>query len=208
MVKQILLRVASVVAEIFGRKRAEPRRCRFSFPGEILFSQDTLDPNVDRECAEALIGKKHNAVGDLRSDTLECTEVRLQFCIFQLRPLFESNILGSNYSRRVEKILCPIAEGALPQFLFRLSGERGGSGKSGQDPVFDLARLTELFAQCMRNLADMRDLFHRRAKKRRQTFPLRLSNDPQAATKIRRGVHYGIVREGAADIGWARNSAK
>jgi hypothetical protein len=39
------------------------------------------------------------------------------------------------------------------------------------------ARDPETFAQRLRDLPDMRDLFHRRANERRQAFPFRLPND-------------------------------
>ena len=55
--------------------------------------------------------------------------------------------------------------------------------------VIDLARFTKAFAERQRNLADMRHLFHRRTDERGQTFPFRLPNDPQSATKIARRVH-------------------
>src|ERR1041384_1699463 len=59
----------------------------------------------------------------------------------------------------------------------------------------DFARLTKSFAQLLRNLANVRDLFHRRANKSRQTFPFRLTNDSQPATKFFRRSHRRIVRE-------------
>src|SRR3954471_20343474 len=45
----------------------------------------------------------------------------------------------------------------------------------------------------------MRHLFHRRANERGETFPLRLSNDPQPVTEIPGSVHHRILRKRIAD---------
>src|SRR6266513_3878822 len=70
-----------------------------------------------------------------------------------------------------------------------------------QCQVSDLARLTELSPQCMRDLPDMRHLFHRRANESGQTFPLRLTNDSKSATIISRGIHNRILRKRPANFG-------
>ena len=46
----------------------------------------------------------------------------------------------------------------------------------------------------------MRHLFHGRTDEGGQTFPFRLPNDPQAATKIARSVHHRIIWERGADF--------
>ena len=55
-------------------------------------------------------------------------------------------------------------------------------------------------SQRLRDLTDVRHLFHRRGDKCRQTFPARLSNDPQAPAKSAGCAHRGIVRERTADL--------
>ena len=67
MMKQVLLRVTAVFAKICFRKFAQPRFRDFFLPRKILLSQNSLDPDVDRKCAQALVGKQHHAIGHLRS---------------------------------------------------------------------------------------------------------------------------------------------
>src|SRR5438046_8165994 len=75
MMKQILLRVAAMFTKIVLRKCAElPRRDPF-VSGEILLSQNTLDPDIDRKGAQTFIGKEHHTIGDLRADTRKVAKV-------------------------------------------------------------------------------------------------------------------------------------
>jgi hypothetical protein len=67
MVKQVLLRVTAVFAKIGLGKLAQLQLGNFFLPRKILLFQNSLDPNVNRECAEALIGKEHYTVSYLRS---------------------------------------------------------------------------------------------------------------------------------------------
>src|SRR5437868_2747878 len=55
-------------------------------------------------------------------------------------------------------------------------------------------------AKGCRNLPDMGDLFHGGANKGRQAFPLRLTNDSQAATKFTRRIHRRIRWKGRANL--------
>ena len=57
MMKEILLRVATVCAEII---RNEFRHCLardFSPPDKIAFAQDSFDPNINGECGDSLVGE-------------------------------------------------------------------------------------------------------------------------------------------------------
>ena len=67
MMKQILLRVSAVFAEIGFRKLPQPLRGHFPSPRKIVLPQHALDPDIDRECSQPLIRKKHYAVCNLRS---------------------------------------------------------------------------------------------------------------------------------------------
>src|SRR4051812_22112554 len=49
MMKQILLRVTAMFAEIFLHKLTQLQRCWFPFSRKILFPQHSLDPDIDRE---------------------------------------------------------------------------------------------------------------------------------------------------------------
>src|SRR6266487_4957650 len=75
MMKQILLCVAAMFTKIVLRKCAE-LPCRDPFVSrEILLSQNTLDPDIDRKGAQTFIGKEHHTIGDLRADTRKVAEV-------------------------------------------------------------------------------------------------------------------------------------
>jgi hypothetical protein len=67
--KQVLLRVSAVFAEIGLGKFPQLFPSHFPSMREIALSQNPLDPHVDREGAEALVGKKHHAICDLRPNT-------------------------------------------------------------------------------------------------------------------------------------------
>src|SRR6266513_1995203 len=64
-----------------------------------------------------------------------------------------------------------------------------------------LPRVTESLAQVLRDLPDMRHLFHRRTNERGQTFPFWLTNDSQAAAKFCSCAHHRIARKGRTDFG-------
>src|SRR6478736_3441603 len=66
--------------------------------------------------------------------------------------------------------------------------------------IADLALLAKAFPQRQRNLANMHHLFHRRANECGETFPLRLPDDPEPATKITRSVHHRILRKRIANL--------
>src|SRR5438067_7819913 len=64
MMKQILLRIAAVFTEISLTKSAQLRRSHFSFPRKIFLPQDPLDPHVDRERAQPLVGEEHHTISN------------------------------------------------------------------------------------------------------------------------------------------------
>ena len=72
--KQVLLRVTAVFAKICFRKFAQPWFRDF-LPRKILLFQNSLNPDIDRKCAQALIGKQHYAVGYLRSHAGQRTQL-------------------------------------------------------------------------------------------------------------------------------------
>src|SRR5437868_5823500 len=67
MMKQILLCVPAVFAKVFLCERPKPSGVQFSRARKILFAQDPLDPDIDRERAQPLVGKKHHAISNLRA---------------------------------------------------------------------------------------------------------------------------------------------
>src|SRR5262249_58597218 len=68
VIKKILLCVPAMFAEIgFGEL---PQQLRRHLPStrKIILPQYPLDPDVDRKCSQPLIGKKHHAICNLRTD--------------------------------------------------------------------------------------------------------------------------------------------
>jgi hypothetical protein len=57
MMKQVLLRVTAMFAKISFRKFAQAAQSRFPFPRKIFFSQNALDPDIDREGPQTFVGK-------------------------------------------------------------------------------------------------------------------------------------------------------
>ena len=87
--KQVLLRVTAVFAKICFRKFAQPQFRDFFLPRKILLLQNPLDPDVDWECAQALIGKQHYAVSNLRSHAGQRAQFFPEIGIGQSRPCFQ-----------------------------------------------------------------------------------------------------------------------
>src|SRR5437764_1115578 len=71
VMKQILLGVTAMVAEVSLCERSQPRGVQSSRPGKILFPQHPLDPDVDRKGAQALVSKEHHAISNLRAHARE-----------------------------------------------------------------------------------------------------------------------------------------
>ena len=66
VMKQILLRVPAVFAEIRFRELPQAPRGHFLSTRKIMLPQHALDPDIDRECSQPLIRKKHYAICNLR----------------------------------------------------------------------------------------------------------------------------------------------
>src|SRR4029077_4731648 len=57
VMKQILLRVATVFAEVRFRELPQPLRAHFLSTRKIILPQHALDPDINRECAQPFIRK-------------------------------------------------------------------------------------------------------------------------------------------------------
>jgi len=56
-----------MVAKVSLCERLEPGGVQSSRPRKILFAQNPLDPDVDRERAQPLVGKEHHTISNLRA---------------------------------------------------------------------------------------------------------------------------------------------
>src|SRR5205807_85755 len=96
MVKQILLCVTAMVAEVSLCERTKPRRVQFSRPRKIVFPQDTLDPDVDWECAQPLIGKEHHTISNLHAYARQLAQTPTKIDIRQDRQFFKIDTTRRN----------------------------------------------------------------------------------------------------------------
>ena len=119
MMKQILLRVATVFAEVRFRELPQPLRGHFLSTREIMLPQHALDPDIDRECAQPLIRKKHHAICNLRPHAWQRAQLFSELGIRQRRPRLEIRLAGADEPRRRTQIFGAIAELAIAQLLLR-----------------------------------------------------------------------------------------
>src|SRR6266480_2881098 len=113
MMKQVLLRVPTVFAEICLGELAQPLRGHFISTRKITLPQHTLYPYIDRECSQPLIRKKHHAICNLRPHAWQCAQVFSEVSIRQHRPRFEIRFAGADEPRRLAQVFGAIAEFAF-----------------------------------------------------------------------------------------------
>ena len=124
--KKILLRIAAVVSEIRLAKSAELLGGYFSSPGKIFLHEDALDPNIDREGAQPLVGKEHYAIGHFRADPWQLAKPNPEFLVRQVAPRFKVGLARGDEPRRGQQILRPISQGAFPQLSLTALGQSFG----------------------------------------------------------------------------------
>ena len=198
--KKILLRVAAVFAEIRFAKGAELRRCHVSFSRKIFLLQDALDPNIDRERAQPFVGEEHDAVRDLGADSRQLAKMRAQQVIGQFPPLFEVRFAAGDESCRGQQIFRSVTQRARPQFPLGQFSDPIRRGEAVHFTIEDSLAIAVSLSQRVRDLADMRHLFHRGRDEGGKAFPARLPNDAQALTEIARRRHRGIARKRTANL--------
>ena len=178
VMKQILLRVPAVFAEISLGELPQPLRAYFLSTRKIMLPQHALDPDIDRECSQPLIRKKHHAICNLRSHAWQRAQLFSQLGIRELRPSPEIRLAGADEPRRRTQIFGAIAKLAIAQLPVRSLRNSPRRSERVHELIVDPSLLAKSFPERQRNLANMRHLFHRRANECGQTFPLRLPNDP------------------------------
>src|SRR5262249_46825566 len=118
VMKQILLRVAPMVAEVFLCERLEPRRVQSWRPGKISFPEHPLDPDIDREGTKTLVGKEHHTISNLRAHARQLAQTHPKIEIGQLREFLKIDTADRDQTRRCQQIFVTITKRALAQFLF------------------------------------------------------------------------------------------
>ena len=118
MMKQILLRVTTVSAEIIGSKLSKFFCCDFAFARKIRSPQHSLDPDIDWKSVNPFVGKKHDAIRNLEADPRQFAQASPQLFICERAPLFEIHFSGSDTFCGFQKIRCSISQRALSQLGF------------------------------------------------------------------------------------------
>src|SRR5438876_11617972 len=75
VMKQILLRVATMCAEIICSEIRQHLSSHFASPGKIFFAQDSFDPNVNGECCDSLVGEEHDAISHFHPHARELAQL-------------------------------------------------------------------------------------------------------------------------------------
>src|SRR5438876_5114713 len=116
MEKQVLLRVSAVFAKIAFGEFPQLLRRHFLSTRQIMLSQNPLDPDVDRECAEPLVCKEHHAICNLRSHTGQLAQIFSKIAIRKPRPSLEIKFTGADSLGCRAQIFGAITELAFAQF--------------------------------------------------------------------------------------------
>ena len=115
--KEILLRITAVRAEITLGKLAHHSLSHLSFSREITLPQHPRDPNVDRECTQPLVGEEHHTISNLRTDPRQLAEGGAEIGVGQSCQLIEIDLSGGNQAGRGQQVGRTIPEPARAQFF-------------------------------------------------------------------------------------------
>ena len=88
-----------MVAEVLLCERLKPLGVQFSRARKILFAQDPLDPDVDREGAQSLVGKEHHTISNLRAHARQLAQSRAKIDIRQCCQPLKIEIAARNRPR-------------------------------------------------------------------------------------------------------------
>src|SRR5512144_3047314 len=119
VMKQILLRVSAMFAEISFGELPQPLRANFPSTRKIMLPQHALDPDINRECSQPFIRKKQHTVCNLRPHAWQRAQLFSELGIGQGRPCLEIRSAGADQPRRRTQVLGAIAELAIAQRLLR-----------------------------------------------------------------------------------------
>ena len=161
VMKQILLRIPAVFSEVRFRELPEPLRGHFLSTRKIMLPQHAFDPDIDRECSQPLIRKKHHAICNLRPHAWQRAQLFSKLGIRQRRPRLEIRLAGAEESRRLAQIFGAIAELAIAQLLLRSLCNSPRGSERVHELIADPPLFAKSFPERHRNLANVRHLFHR-----------------------------------------------
>jgi hypothetical protein len=129
VMKQILLRVATMWAEIVCSEIRQHLSSHFAFPGKIFFSQDSFDPNINGECCDSLVGEEHDAIRHFHSYAGEVAQLLPQLSVRERAPRIQIRLPGRDALRRFQQVYRAITQRAFSQFTLARSCQAAGRGK-------------------------------------------------------------------------------
>src|SRR4030095_5285918 len=129
--KQIMLRVATVLAEVFRGELPQASRGYFSFSSKVQLPQHPLDPDIDWECAQSIEAEEQCAIRHFLADARQAAELCARFGVGQASNCIEVYFAPGNHPRCTEEILRAESEAAFAQLSLGQSGEsfRGWIGE-------------------------------------------------------------------------------
>ena len=113
VMKQILLRVATVWAEIICSEIRQHLSSHFAFPSKIFFAQNSFDPNINRECCDSLVGEEHNAIRHFYPDARKLAQLLPQLSLRERAPRIQSRLPGRDPLRRCQQVFRSITQPAF-----------------------------------------------------------------------------------------------
>ena len=111
--KQVLLRVATMCAEIICSEIRQHLSSYFASPGKIFFAQDSFDPNVNGECCDSLVGEQHDAIRHFHPHARELAQLLPQLSVRERAPRIQIRLPGRDKLRRFQQVSRAIPEPAF-----------------------------------------------------------------------------------------------
>src|SRR6266571_5917768 len=160
VMKQVLLRVASVLTEIRFRKLAQSPSRQLTRPRKISFPQDALDPDIYRKRAQAFVSEEHHTISNLCAYARQLAQRRAKIDIGKGVYFLKVDISVRDQPCGGEEVFRAITERALAQLSLRTLRDPLRRRKCVYDAVGDLSSHAKPLAQFSRDLPDVRHLLH------------------------------------------------
>src|SRR5437667_8355 len=113
VMKQILLGVATMRAEINCGEIRQHLSSHFTFPGKISFTQDSFYPNINGECCDAFVGEEHHTIRHFHPHARELAQLLPQLSVRERAPRIQISIPGRDALRRFQQVSRAIAQPAF-----------------------------------------------------------------------------------------------
>jgi hypothetical protein len=129
VMKQILLRVATMCAEVICSEIRQHLSGHLAFPGKIFFAQNSFDPNINGECCDSLVGEEHNAICHFHPHARELAQLLPQLSVGERAPRIQIRLPGRDALGRFQQVSRAIPQPAFSQFTLARSCQAAGRRK-------------------------------------------------------------------------------